>query len=116
MVCMLASLAAHDRRPPVNDMPMLPGASLLVGSPPFFLMVTNAHESLKLEPEYRQPDTRDSTAIHPSISRDEDARIAGRYLRSRLGKACVISIPIRMTQYGVPGNERVPYFSGSNSP
>src|SRR5947209_18370116 len=91
VVCMLASLAAHDRRPPVNDMPVLPGASLLVGSPPFFLMVTNAHESLKLEPEYRQPDTRDSTAIHPSISRDGNVIAYARLKAAEPQRIVVIS-------------------------
>lgn len=70
-VCMLgALLTPQGRKAPGDDVPILPRASLLVGTPPFFLMVTNAHESLRLQPEYSQPETRDGTSIYPSISRD----------------------------------------------
>src|ERR1700674_3657539 len=70
VVCMLgAFLAPQGRKARGGDLPVLPQASLLVGTPPFFLMVTNAHESLRLQPE-DQPETRDSASIYPSISHD----------------------------------------------
>jgi Tol biopolymer transport system component len=43
---------------------------LLIGSPPFFLMVNTPSRGLAIQPEHKQPETRDGTAIFPSVSRD----------------------------------------------
>jgi Tol biopolymer transport system component len=63
-------------------LPRLPGASLLVGTPPFFLMVTASPESIRLQPEYEQPETRDGSAIFPSFS--QDGKVIA-YARVRIG-------------------------------
>lgn len=55
---------------PHDDLPSFQGAALLVGTPPFFLVLTSPRGDMRLQPEQNQPETRQGAPIYPSISRD----------------------------------------------
>jgi Tol biopolymer transport system component len=92
-----------------NDLPIMAGASLLVGNPPFFLMVTNAHENLMLQRESNQPETRDGTSVYPSISRDGKT-IA--YARVKAGSPERI---LAISTYDATAGKRTDYSEGEYS-
>jgi hypothetical protein len=69
-LCVLGAMLPLGAKPKeqkvsADRLPRLANASLLVGWPPFFLAVTNPREDVRLQPEYEQPDTRDSSSIFP---------------------------------------------------
>jgi Tol biopolymer transport system component len=72
------SQVAVLKDPTGSNLPLVRGAALLMGDPPFFLMVTRTPESLRLQPESNQPETRDGTSVYPSISRDGKTIAYGR--------------------------------------
>src|SRR5260221_5435573 len=107
-LCMLL-WPAIDAEPAGADVPVLPGASLLYGTPPFFLMVNNTHESVRLQPEDGQPETGDSTAIYPSISRDGKVIAYARLKASEPHRIVAIST------YSVAADKHTDYSEGEYS-
>src|SRR6266481_6492483 len=100
---------AQSREVNGDNLPILPRASLLVGTPPFFLMVTNIRESIRLQPEYRQPDTNDSTSIYPSISRD------GKVVAYARLKAAQPQRIVTISTYSAIGDKHTDYSEGEYS-
>ncbi len=82
---------------------------MLIGTPPFFLMVTNAHENLRLQSEDGQPETRDGTPIYPSISRDGSV-IA--YARIKAGQPQRI---VAISTYSATTDKHTDYSEGEYS-
>ncbi|MGA3162362.1 MAG: hypothetical protein ABSC77_14235 [Terracidiphilus sp.] len=73
-LCVLLALswqkaASKDQKGGGGHFPRLPEASLLVGDPPFYLMVTNDHEDTLLQTQNSQPGFSDGTQIFPSFSK-----------------------------------------------
>jgi Tol biopolymer transport system component len=99
----------RSQRNPGEALPMLRGASLLVGSPPFSLMVTNDQESLRFQPEQDQPETGDSTPIYASISRDGKV-IAYARLKPSQGQRIVT-----ISTYSKEGGKKRDYADGEYS-
>ena len=89
--------------------PRLPNSSLLVGWSPFFLVVTNRREDVRLQPEYEQPDTRDSSSLFPSISRDGKTIAYARLKAARPRRMLAIST------YSITTGKQTEYATGEFS-
>jgi Tol biopolymer transport system component len=74
-ICLLPGVASQvpapdNLREPVKGIPRMVDASLLVGTPPLYLLVTNPREDILLQTENSQPEFNDGTPIFPSFSKD----------------------------------------------
>jgi Tol biopolymer transport system component len=99
----------RQQQPIVKGLPTLPNASLLVGWPPFFLVVTNPHEDARLQPESKQPDTQDSSSLFPSISRDGKTVAYARLKGVSTGRLLAIST------YSMTTGKQTEYATGEYS-
>jgi Tol biopolymer transport system component len=109
LICVIGTLLSpQDRKASGDKLPILPGASLLVGTPPFFLIVTNTHENIRLQAE--DPGvTRDSASIYPSISRN------GKVIAYARLKASLPQRIVAISTYSTMTNEVKSYSEGEYS-
>lgn len=102
-------MMSKARKTSADDLPMLPRASLLIGMPPSFLMVTNERESLRLQPEYDQPESRSGKAIYPSVS--NDGKVVA-YARLKAGKPERV---VAISTYSAETDKHTDYAEGEYS-
>ena len=85
----------------LDGLPRIAGASLLFGTPPFYLYVTNAHEDILLQHDdiwiqwilhkQDQPKPKYDERVYPSISRDGNTIAFARVKSSEHGRIVAIS-------------------------
>ncbi len=112
--CVLGALAPREAVPKEqkgqrDGLPHMAGASLLIGVPPYFLVVNNPHENIRLQPEYSQPYPRNGGAIYPSISRDGKTIAYARVKSIEHGRVVAIST------YSVTTDKHTDYSEGECS-
>jgi len=113
-LCVLGALlplgaASKEQKGFADGLPTPPNSSLLIGLSPFILEVANPREVVRLQPEYEQPETRDATALYPSISRDGKTIAYARVKDNRPGRILAIST------YSVTTNKHTEYATGEYS-
>lgn len=114
MSCALGVLVSQGKVPGgrrgfTTGLPTLPNSSLLIGLPPFFLVLTNSHEVVRLQPEYGQPPTQDATSLYPSISRDGKMIAYARVKANQSGRVLAIAT------YSVTSDKHTEYAAGEYS-
>jgi Tol biopolymer transport system component len=92
-----------------DGLPRLPHSCLLIGLPPFFLELTGAQEVVRLQPEQEQPETRDATAVYPTLSRDGMVIAYARVVLSQYPRVVTVSTYSRKT------DKHMDYASGTFS-
>jgi Tol biopolymer transport system component len=101
--------APDNLREPVKGIPRLVDASLLVGTSPFYLLVTNPREDILLQTEKSQPEFNDGTPIFPSFSKDGKVIAFGRITAGFPNRTVAI------TTYSAVSDEHEDYSTGEYS-
>jgi Tol biopolymer transport system component len=91
-----------------SALPKIPEGSLLVGTPPYYLLVTRSHTLVKLQPEDAQQNIISTRYIYPTISRDGKV-IA--YARAQTSRPALVTI----STYSTITNKHTDFASGEYS-